>query len=96
MHDGKQLMDVLVKQRGKQVTPEALSIFYKDFLDAAYERHMEYNRQWWKLNIGMLYPGFKATMRSLFQSRTTQAVQQQRETSFWEKSFESWRRRSFL
>ncbi|KAL1933759.1 hypothetical protein VTP01DRAFT_7849 [Rhizomucor pusillus] len=78
-----------LKQRGKQVTPEALSIFYKDFLDAAYERHMEYNRQWWKLNIGMLYPGFKATMRSLFQSRTTQAVQQQRETSFWEKSFES-------
>lgn len=83
-------MMMIVKQRGEEVTPEALSIFYKDFLDAAYERHMEYNRQWWKLNIGMLYPGFKATMRRLFQSKKTHDSLHQRGTNFWEKSFESW------
>ncbi|KAI8148758.1 hypothetical protein BJV82DRAFT_589516 [Fennellomyces sp. T-0311] len=78
-----------LKQKGEQVTPEALSVFYKDFLDKAYERQMEYNREWWKLNVGMLYPGMKAALRCLTQANSSAAASTQKGTSFWEKSFES-------
>ncbi|KAF9936088.1 hypothetical protein BGZ65_002756, partial [Modicella reniformis] len=51
-------------QNGNQpVTTEELSIFYKDFLDKAYERQMNYNRQWWIENIGLLLPAAKAVIR---------------------------------
>ncbi|KAI9251924.1 hypothetical protein BDA99DRAFT_444371 [Phascolomyces articulosus] len=83
-----------LRQDGQEVTPEALSVFYKDFLDQSYERQMAYNREWWKLNMSMLYPGMKAAIRWLTQSKQHQQQQQtshtsQKETSFWEKSFES-------
>ncbi|KAG2227358.1 hypothetical protein INT45_004313 [Circinella minor] len=78
----------ILKQNGETVTPEALSIFYKDFLDQSYERQMNYNREWWKLNIGMLYPGMKAAIRWITQSKQ-KLSQQQKDTTFWEKSFES-------
>ncbi|GJJ72184.1 apoptogenic protein 1 [Entomortierella parvispora] len=45
------------------VTTEELSVFYKDFLDKAYERQMNYNRQWWVENIGLLLPAAKAAVR---------------------------------
>ncbi|KAF9365186.1 hypothetical protein BGX34_010990 [Mortierella sp. NVP85] len=48
---------------GQPVTTEELSIFYKDFLDKAYERQMNYNRQWWIENIGLLLPSAKAVLR---------------------------------
>ncbi|CAO3628934.1 unnamed protein product [Cunninghamella blakesleeana] len=69
---------------GKEITAEALSIFYKDFLNKAYYRQMEYNKQWWKMNVGMLYPGLKATLRNLKKLR----VEKSRETGFWDKSFD--------
>ncbi|KAF7727352.1 hypothetical protein EC973_007661 [Apophysomyces ossiformis] len=71
--------------RGEEVTAEAMSVFYKDFLDKAYGRQMEYNRQWWKMNIAMLKPGCKAAFRSL-RSKKEEVTQG---TGFWEKSFES-------
>ncbi|KAF9426182.1 hypothetical protein BGZ94_006850 [Podila epigama] len=46
------------------VTTEELSIFYKDFLDKAYVRQMNYNRQWWIKNIGLLWPSAKAVIRN--------------------------------
>ncbi|KAI8079790.1 uncharacterized protein BX664DRAFT_341456 [Halteromyces radiatus] len=70
---------------GQEVTAEALSVFYKDFLDKAYDRQMEYNKAWWKMNISMLYPGFKATIRNIKKLR----VETTRETGFWDKSFDS-------
>jgi hypothetical protein len=66
------------------VTAEALSVFYKDFLDKAYDRQMEYNKQWWKENIGMLYPGAKAAFRQLMQKKKQEALP----LSFWDKNFE--------
>ncbi|KAG0324227.1 hypothetical protein BGZ99_002059 [Dissophora globulifera] len=51
-------------QNGNQpVTTEELSVFYKDFLDRAYDRQMRYNRQWWVENVGMLLPAAKAAVR---------------------------------
>ncbi|CDS06825.1 hypothetical protein LRAMOSA09350 [Lichtheimia ramosa] len=78
-----------LRQNGEQVTAEAMSVFYKDFLNKAYERQMEYNRTWWKLNIGLLYPGFKASWRWLTKSRSQPRSSIQKETNFWAKSFES-------
>ncbi|KAL1915978.1 uncharacterized protein VTP21DRAFT_6366 [Calcarisporiella thermophila] len=52
-----------VKESKGEVTSEDLSRFYKDFLDRSYQRHMEYNRQWWRENITMLVPGFRALVR---------------------------------
>jgi hypothetical protein len=73
-----------VINKGEEVTAEAMSIFYKDFLDKAYDRQMEYNRAWWKLNAAQLYPGLKAAIRSFKKKRGEVAA-----TGFWEKSFES-------
>ncbi|KAG0237691.1 hypothetical protein BGX31_003520 [Mortierella sp. GBA43] len=51
-------------QNGNQpVTTEELSVFYKDFLDKAYVRQMNYNRQWWIENVGLLLPAAKAALR---------------------------------
>lgn len=78
------LFQFSVRARGEKVTAEALSVFYKDFLDKAYDRQMEYNKQWWKENIGMLYPGAKAAFRQLMQKKKQEAVP----LSFWDKNFE--------
>lgn len=72
------------------MTAEAMSLFYKDFLDKAYDRQMEYNRTWWKMNVAQLYPGFKAAIRSLKRgSNTATPANQVKGNGFWEKSFES-------
>ncbi|KAI7861867.1 hypothetical protein BDF14DRAFT_1737563 [Spinellus fusiger] len=74
-------------EKGAPVTAEALSVFYKDFLDKSYQRQMEYNREWWKINVGLLYPGMKAALRRLGKPHTgKQKVK--KETGFWEKSFD--------
>jgi hypothetical protein len=71
---------------GKEVSAEALSIFYKDFLNKAYDRQMEYNKEWWKKNVSLLYPGFKAAVRQFKKPRVETTT---RETGFWDKSFDS-------
>jgi hypothetical protein len=82
--------DIIVKERGEEVTAEAMSVFYKDFLNKAYDRQMEYNRTWWKMNIAQLYPGFKAAIRSLkSKNDNTLSSAQVKGNGFWEKSFES-------
>ncbi|KAI8381479.1 uncharacterized protein BYT42DRAFT_566688 [Radiomyces spectabilis] len=72
--------------RGEPVTAEAMSIFYKDFLNKAYDRQMAYNREWWRLNVSMLYPGLKACVRAL---RNRSTAVESKDTGFWDKSFES-------
>lgn len=82
--------NLLVKAKGEEVTAEAMSVFYKDFLNKAYDRQMEYNRAWWKMNIAQLYPGFKAAFRSLKPRSDAAAPSTQvKGNGFWEKSFES-------
>lgn len=41
------------------VTAEELSVFYKDFLNKNYNNHLQYNRQWWRENFGLLLPSLK-------------------------------------
>lgn len=48
-----------------------MSGFYKKFLDDAYERQMAYNKEWWKENIGMLIPAFKAAIRNFKKAKPT-------------------------
>ncbi|CAG8470792.1 4106_t:CDS:10 [Ambispora leptoticha] len=63
--DEKQEYEDQIKLKtGRKPTPAEMSIFYKDFLDKAYDRQMAYNKQWWKENIGMLVPGGKAAIRN--------------------------------
>jgi hypothetical protein len=47
---------------------------------------MEYNRNWWKMNLSQLYPGFKAAIRSMKKQKN---IELDKGTGFWEKSFES-------
>ncbi|KAF9439343.1 hypothetical protein BGZ76_000004 [Entomortierella beljakovae] len=54
---------ILSQNGGQPVTTEELSVFYKDFLDKAYVRQMNYNRQWWIENVGLLLPAAKAAVR---------------------------------
>ncbi|KAG0243888.1 hypothetical protein BGW41_001077 [Actinomortierella wolfii] len=56
---------IIEKNGGTPVTTEELSVFYKDFLDKAYDRQMAYNKQWWIENIGLLWPSAKAVFRRL-------------------------------
>ncbi|KAI8354610.1 hypothetical protein EDC96DRAFT_446866, partial [Choanephora cucurbitarum] len=89
--EAKAEYEAQLKENGQEITAEAMSIFYKDFLDKAYERQMEYNRTWWKMNIAQLYPGFKAAIRSL-RSKSEHTDYQHtnsKEFSFWKKSFDS-------
>lgn len=79
----------IVRANGEEVTAEAMSVFYKDFLNKAYDRQMEYNRTWWKMNIAQLYPGFKAAIRSFKGKNNTPDPQLNKGQGFWEKSFES-------
>ncbi|GAA5801186.1 hypothetical protein HPULCUR_006629 [Helicostylum pulchrum] len=79
-----------LKEKGEEVTAEAMSVFYKDFLNKAYDRQMEYNRTWWKMNVAQLYPGFKAAIRSLkSKNHNRLSSAQVKGNGFWEKSFES-------
>lgn len=68
-----------------------MSVFYKKFLNKAYDRQMEYNRTWWKMNVAQLYPGFRAAIRSFNKPKndTGPAAQFNKGNGFWEKSFES-------
>ena len=79
----------LVMIKGEEVTAEAMSIFYKDFLNKAYDRQMKYNRAWWKMNVAQLYPGFKAAIRTLKSTKNTSPSSQVKGNGFWEKSFDS-------
>ncbi|KAG9302146.1 hypothetical protein G9A89_020580 [Geosiphon pyriformis] len=53
----------IIKKTGEKPTPSEMSLFYKEFLDKAYERQMAYNKRWWKENFVMLLPAAKATFK---------------------------------
>ncbi|CAG8434431.1 1985_t:CDS:10 [Ambispora gerdemannii] len=71
---------------GKKPTSAEISIFYKDFLDKAYDRQMAYNQQWWKENIRMLLPGGKAAIRNF---RIWMPKRSRTRISFFEKNASS-------
>ncbi|KAK0045747.1 APOPT family protein Y39B6A.34 mitochondrial [Biomphalaria pfeifferi] len=43
------------------ISAEKLSVFYKRFLDENRISHLNYNREWYKQNISLLWPALKVT-----------------------------------
>ncbi|KAJ1920187.1 Apoptogenic protein 1, mitochondrial [Tieghemiomyces parasiticus] len=37
-----------------------LAPFYRDYLNASYQRHLDYNRTWWRMNLRILTLGARA------------------------------------
>ena len=60
-----------LKETGNQPTSSDLSLFYKLYLDEAKDRHMEYNKRWWKENFAMLKPGFNGEFKRLIRWLTS-------------------------
>ncbi|XP_052273885.1 COA8 family protein CBG23705, mitochondrial-like isoform X1 [Dreissena polymorpha] len=56
-----------------KVTPEELSVFYKKFLDDNYPTHIQYNKDWYKKNISLLWPALKVNFYRLFARRKESA-----------------------
>ncbi len=54
-----------VEAKGTEPTSSDMSIFYKEYLDQAKDRHMEYNHRWWRENFAMLVPGFRGEWKRL-------------------------------
>ncbi|KND04898.1 uncharacterized protein SPPG_08856 [Spizellomyces punctatus DAOM BR117] len=59
------------KTHDRLPTSTELSSFYKEYLNASYERHARYNSDWWKENTQMLIPAFRAEMSALMRSAGT-------------------------
>lgn len=57
-------------ETSQSVTPEELSVFYKKFLDENYKTHIQYNKEWYKKNIKLLWPALKANIYRLLNKRT--------------------------
>ncbi|XP_025103692.1 APOPT family protein Y39B6A.34, mitochondrial-like [Pomacea canaliculata] len=54
------------------ISLEDLSKFYKTFLDENRKTHLNYNREWYKRNISLLWPAMKvAFIRGLRRLKTT-------------------------
>lgn len=43
-----------------KLSPEEMSEFYKEFLDKHYSMHIQYNKEWYKRNLSLLWPAFLA------------------------------------
>ncbi|KAI9029300.1 hypothetical protein DFJ74DRAFT_616721, partial [Hyaloraphidium curvatum] len=52
-----------VRRLGTPPSHTAMSEFYKAYLDGARERHMEYNRRWWRENFAMLAYSWRGELR---------------------------------
>jgi len=44
------------------LSAEEMSVFYKTFLDDRYQQHVWYNREWYKKNIGLLWPALQVNI----------------------------------
>jgi len=45
----------------KTLSAEEMSIFYRNFLNENRQSHLEYNREWYKKNLGLVWPAFKVS-----------------------------------
>ncbi|KAJ1956468.1 hypothetical protein EC988_001333 [Linderina pennispora] len=53
-----------VRQTGA-CTLDDLSVYYKQYQEEAYERHLAYNRYVWRRNLAMVVPGIRAWWQSV-------------------------------
>ena len=47
-------------RRGEALTPEHLTVYYRQFQDENSARHAQFNRGWWADNVRMLWPAWRA------------------------------------
>ncbi|CAG5131405.1 unnamed protein product [Candidula unifasciata] len=43
----------------QKLSPEEMSVFYKTFLNKNWHSHLNYNKEWYKKNVSLLWPAFK-------------------------------------
>ncbi|XP_002730791.1 COA8 family protein Y39B6A.34, mitochondrial-like [Saccoglossus kowalevskii] len=60
--------DKLVDEDGTKhvLTAEEMAEFYRDFLNCRHQELKDYNREWYKRNLQMLWPAIKANIHSWF------------------------------
>ncbi|XP_013410764.1 APOPT family protein CBG23705, mitochondrial [Lingula anatina] len=49
----------------RKLTTSEMSEFYRCFLNENYRRHVEYNKEWYKRNISLLWPAVKVNIERL-------------------------------
>jgi len=45
----------------KSLSPEEMSVFYRQFLNENRAAHLQYNKEWYKKNISLLWPALQVT-----------------------------------
>ncbi|XP_023228287.1 apoptogenic protein 1, mitochondrial-like isoform X1 [Centruroides sculpturatus] len=57
------LKEVRQIEKDRQVlTASEMAIFYRKFLNDNHKKHMRYNREWYKKNVGLLWWAFRANL----------------------------------
>ncbi|KAK6181326.1 hypothetical protein SNE40_009205 [Patella caerulea] len=51
-----------VEGENPTLTPGEMSVFYKQFLDENYRLHTQYNIEWYKKNISLLFPALQVAI----------------------------------
>ncbi|XP_022311117.2 cytochrome c oxidase assembly factor 8-like [Crassostrea virginica] len=49
-----------------RLSADELSEFYKEFLDKNFVLHANYNREWYKKNLRLLYPAFQVFLEKIY------------------------------
>merc|ERR1712117_708870 len=58
----------------KSLSPEELSIFYRNFLNENRKSHLDYNRQWYRANLSLLWPAVRVAATRLRRRLTGRAA----------------------
>ncbi|XP_041352807.1 COA8 family protein CBG23705, mitochondrial-like [Gigantopelta aegis] len=62
------------KDPSKSLTPEEMSVFYREFLQKYYKKHLYYNMDWYKRNIQLLWPALQVAVygvkKKMFHKKT--------------------------
>lgn len=53
----------------ESLTPEEMSEFYKKFLDENYKQHLQYNKDWYRKNVSLLWPAAKVAVARFLKNR---------------------------
>jgi len=53
------------------ISPEKLSVFYKQYLNDSYVRHRDYNLRWWRNNVSLTLRTLRFRVRHLFAAKAS-------------------------
>ncbi|KAJ1720692.1 hypothetical protein LPJ53_004707 [Coemansia erecta] len=66
---GKQAFEQQVRTQRGECTLDDLSVYYRRYQEESFERHVEYNRQVWRRNLAMVWPGVRAWWQEVWRRR---------------------------